>query len=61
MVKLIGILSISLLIASCDARYRYPCQDPNNWEEDFCKPPICEVNRDCPKYIFKDEKICKKE
>jgi hypothetical protein len=34
-------------------RFRYPCQDPNNWDKDFCKPPTCEVTRTCPEHIFK--------
>jgi hypothetical protein len=29
--------------------YRYPCQDPANWEMAECKPPVCEVNKICPK------------
>lgn len=31
-----------------DGRYRYPCQDPTNWETADCKPPVCEVNGYCP-------------
>ncbi|KAF2377254.1 hypothetical protein BSN82_17865, partial [Acinetobacter baylyi] len=31
-----------------DGRYRYPCQDPKNWETADCKPPVCEVNGYCP-------------
>ena len=50
------VLSMSLLILSgCDQYYRYPCQDPSNWEQDFCKKPLCEVNRDCPEYIFEPD------
>lgn len=54
------ILIGALLLAGCQDRYRYACQDPSNWEEDFCKPPICQVNRSCPEHIFKeDKKDCK--
>lgn len=53
---LIGVI----LLAGCQDRYRYACQDPANWEEDICKPPICQVNRACPEHIFKeDKKDCK--
>jgi hypothetical protein len=31
-----------------DGGYRYPCQDPTNWEKAECKPPICEANGACP-------------
>lgn len=34
-------------------RFRYPCQNPENWDKDFCKPPVCEVTRTCPEHIFK--------
>jgi hypothetical protein len=34
-------------------RFRYPCQDPANWNEEICKPPRCEVTRTCPEHIFK--------
>ena len=37
-------------------RYRYPCQDPANWDKDFCKMPICDVNRTCPEHIFKGQR-----
>ena len=31
-----------------DGHYRYPCQDPVNWENEECKPPICIANGACP-------------
>ena len=34
-------------------RFRYPCQDPANWDKDFCKLPACDVTRTCPDHIFK--------
>lgn len=39
-----------LLLTSCgwDGTYRYPCQDPANWEKEECKPPVCTVNGACP-------------
>jgi hypothetical protein len=47
------IIGLSLLLApvvsSCgyDGGYRYPCQDPNNWENEECNTPICEVDGHC--------------
>jgi len=52
-----------LLIAGCGDFYRYPCQNPDNWEKDICKKPYCEINRSCPEHIFKEDlkdKECKK-
>ncbi len=28
--------------------YRYPCQEPANWELAECKPPVCSVAGTCP-------------
>lgn len=28
--------------------YRYPCQDPANWEAADCQPPVCTASSSCP-------------
>ena len=28
--------------------YRYPCQNPDNWEHKVCKKPYCSANGTCP-------------
>lgn len=48
-------LPLALAIFGGD-RYRYPCQDPENWDKDFCKLPVCDVNRTCPEHIFKGQR-----
>lgn len=55
MKTLLSILTLVLtatLVSGCEQRYRYPCQDPDNWRLESCQRPLCEVNRDCPEYIF---------
>jgi hypothetical protein len=49
MKKLIVFTFAALAISACgyDGGYRYPCQDPNNWESEECNPPICKVNGAC--------------
>jgi hypothetical protein len=48
---------IPILLAGCDFEvYRYPCQDPANWEKAECKKPLCEVSRTCPEHIFDNDK-----
>jgi hypothetical protein len=37
-------------------RFRYPCQDPNNWDKQICKLPTCDVTRTCPQHIFKGQR-----
>ncbi len=42
------LLPVFLILAGCEERYRYPCQDPDNWDEKFCKKPYCSANGTCP-------------
>lgn len=43
------------LLAGCEDRFRYPCQDPKNWEAAECKPPICTATGTCPDQLTKPE------
>lgn len=38
----------AVLYLSGDGFYRYPCQDPMNWTEPACQPPVCNANKTCP-------------
>jgi hypothetical protein len=58
---LMWVLAVLLLIPIAfsivsQETFRYPCQDPSNWEKDICKLPLCEVNRTCPEHIFKGQR-----
>lgn len=46
-IALSGILMVSLTSCGYDGGYRYPCQDPANWEKAECNPPICEPSGTC--------------
>jgi len=48
--KLTLAVALTALLSGCtyDGSYRYPCQDPANWETAECKPPVCTVNKTCP-------------
>ena len=37
-------------------QFRYPCQDPKNWDSEQCKYPVCDVTRTCPEQIFKGQR-----
>jgi hypothetical protein len=52
---LLLLLPLGLAIFSGD-RFRYPCQDPANWDKDYCKLPLCDVTRTCPEHIFKGQR-----
>ena len=46
-------LALMLSLTSCGYQgfYRYPCQDPDNWKNVECKPPVCEASGTCTKDI----------
>jgi len=48
------LLPLTLAYFSGD-KFRYPCQDPANWDKDICKLPLCDVTRTCPEHIFKGQ------
>ena len=37
-----------LMMTGCDDSYRYPCQDPENWDQKQCKKPYCSASGTCP-------------
>jgi hypothetical protein len=51
------ILIFSLSGCGFDGSYRYPCQDPANWETEDCKPPICTVNGACPSDLVGEDVV----
>ena len=42
-------LMLIVTLTSCgyQGSYRYPCQDPANWGNAECNPPICEASGTC--------------
>lgn len=54
--KLIIAVFAALIMTGCGERYRYPCQDPENWEEKLCKKPYCSANGTCPEDLTHYEK-----
>lgn len=54
---LLLLLVLPLGLAMCSKeQFRYPCQDPANWDKDACKMPLCDVTRTCPEHIFKGQR-----
>jgi hypothetical protein len=37
-------------------RFRYPCQDPDNWNKPVCQKPHCDVTRTCVEHVFKGQR-----
>jgi hypothetical protein len=36
--------------------FRYPCQDPGNWDKPICQKPLCDVTRTCIEHVFKGQR-----
>jgi hypothetical protein len=51
---LLLILPVGLAVFGGD-RFRYPCQDPQNWDKEMCQLPQCDVTRTCPEHVFKGQ------
>lgn len=53
MLRIIGVALLGVLLTGCgyDGSYRYPCQDPANWEAAECNPPVCDATGTCSKDI----------
>lgn len=45
------VLGIIYVFAAPD-KYRYECQDPVNWEQAYCQPPLCEAVAACTKDLL---------
>lgn len=52
---LLLLLPIALAFFGGD-RFRYPCQNPDNWDSPQCQRPLCDVTRTCPDHIFKGQR-----
>jgi len=39
------------LLAGCEDRYRYPCQNPDNFIKAECQKPKCLFTQQCPEYL----------
>ena len=44
-------LLLLLLLAGCEDRYRYPCQNPDNFYKPECQKPRCLFTQMCPEYL----------
>jgi hypothetical protein len=55
----IAVLALPVfLITGCEQHYRYPCQNPANWDSSQCQKPVCEIHRQCPEFFLKDSGQC---
>jgi hypothetical protein len=53
--KKILVAAVAILVFSgCgyEGHYRYECQDPENWENEECNPPVCLVDGMCTETLL---------
>ena len=51
---ILSILIAALMLTACgwDGRYRYLCQDPQQWNAPECKPPLCIPSGTCTRDLL---------
>lgn len=45
------VLTLLVLLAACEDRFRYPCQNPDNFAKAECQKPKCLFTQQCPEYL----------
>jgi hypothetical protein len=46
-------LALVLVVSTgCQDRYRYDCQDPENWQQEICKKPKCVAMGYCTEWLI---------
>ena len=40
-----------MLLTGCEDRYRYYCQNPDNFHAEPCQKPKCQFTQTCPEYL----------
>lgn len=46
-------LALVFLLAGCEERFRYDCQNPKFWGKEECQRPLCAINGVCPDQLNK--------
>ena len=47
----VALIATGLLLEGCEDRYRYPCQNPDNFYKEACQKPRCQFTQQCPEYL----------
>ena len=48
----LAVLLAAVLLVGCQDRYRYKCQDPDNWEAEECTKPKCAASGYCTEWLI---------
>lgn len=53
--RLAALIAALVALTGCQDRYRYDCQDPDNWKVEECKKPKCVASGYCTEYLITTE------
>jgi hypothetical protein len=42
---------VVVALTGCEDQYRYPCQNPDNFQRTECQKPKCQFTQQCPEYL----------
>jgi hypothetical protein len=45
------LIFIALMLLGCEEKYRYKCQNPDNFHATECQKPRCLFTQTCPEYL----------
>lgn len=48
---IVATILLALGLLACEDRYRYACQDPDNFAKEECQKPKCLFTQTCPEYL----------
>ena len=46
------LLVMMIFLGGCENVYRYPCQDPANWNVEFCSSKQCAADGHCTRDVL---------
>jgi len=50
--RVVSLLLAALALTGCQERFRYDCQDPENWKAAECTKPQCTAMGYCTEYLI---------
>lgn len=45
------LILMAFMLTACEDRYRYFCQNPDNFQAEQCQKPRCLFTQMCPEYL----------
>ena len=45
------LLVLLVFLVGCEEKYRYFCQNPDNFHAETCQKPRCQFTQTCPEYL----------